>query len=220
MDVASAAGFLSYEFETEILPSKNTSVFSHGLGQSETPKHVRSDGSFPRKRSLGAGDGCTADHCQPGYACASARPKIPSNLSSGAWKTGPNLPHGLIRQGTPEAHRSPRLLSKMFICCATCNVQGTAVTSRPPHRSRRALLTHRAPPSGRMSAARGLKPPAVRRTDGKVLSRFDLPPLFVRSSADRGRMADVLRLGGGGGFGCVDRRCLWSNAPAAALWWP
>src|SRR6202051_4545764 len=25
---------------------------------------------------------------------------------------------------------------------------GTAVTSRPPHRSRRALLTHRAPPSG------------------------------------------------------------------------
>src|SRR6516162_4275377 len=57
--------------------------------------------------------------------CASARPKIPFNLSSGAWKTGPNLPHGLIRQGTTEAHRSPRSLSKMFICCATCNVQGT-----------------------------------------------------------------------------------------------
>ena len=56
--------------------------------------------------------------------CASARPKMPSNLSSGAWKTGPNLPHGLIRQGTTEAHRSPRSLSKMFICCATCNVQG------------------------------------------------------------------------------------------------
>jgi hypothetical protein len=31
-----------------------------------TPNHVRSDGSFPRKRSSGAGDGCTADHCQPG----------------------------------------------------------------------------------------------------------------------------------------------------------
>jgi hypothetical protein len=35
-------------------------------GQSETPNHVRSDGSFPRKRSPGAGDGCTASHCQPG----------------------------------------------------------------------------------------------------------------------------------------------------------
>src|SRR5215831_15016627 len=29
---------------------------------------------------------------------AHARPKIPSNLHSGAWKTGPNLPHWLIRQ--------------------------------------------------------------------------------------------------------------------------
>jgi hypothetical protein len=35
------------------------------MGQSETPNHVRGDGSFPRKRSPGAGDGCTADHCQP-----------------------------------------------------------------------------------------------------------------------------------------------------------
>jgi len=34
---------------------------------------------------------------------------------------------------------------------------GAAVASRPPHRSRRALLTHRAPPSGRTPAARGLK---------------------------------------------------------------
>jgi hypothetical protein len=40
-------------------------VAASGKGQSETPKHVRSDGSFPRKRSLGAGDGFTADHCQP-----------------------------------------------------------------------------------------------------------------------------------------------------------
>jgi len=37
-----------------------------------------------------------------------ARPKIPSNLNSRAWKTRPNLPHRLIRQGTKEAHRSPR----------------------------------------------------------------------------------------------------------------
>jgi hypothetical protein len=43
---------------------------------------------------------------------ARARPKIPFNLNSGAWKTGPNLPHGLIRQGTPEAHRSPRCSAK------------------------------------------------------------------------------------------------------------
>jgi hypothetical protein len=38
---------------------------------------------------------------------------------------------------------------------------GTLIAERPPHRSRRALLTHRAPPSGRTSAARGLKPPSV-----------------------------------------------------------
>jgi hypothetical protein len=31
MNVASAAGFLSYEFETEILLSENASVFSHSL---------------------------------------------------------------------------------------------------------------------------------------------------------------------------------------------
>src|ERR1700746_3570954 len=36
------------------------------IGESETPNHVRSEGSFPRKRSPGAGDGCTASHCQPG----------------------------------------------------------------------------------------------------------------------------------------------------------
>jgi hypothetical protein len=32
---------------------------------------------------------------------------------------------------------------------------GTEIALRPPHRSRRALLTHRAPPSGQTSAARG-----------------------------------------------------------------
>jgi hypothetical protein len=37
MNVASAAGFLSYEFETEILLSENASVFSHGLGVSKGP---------------------------------------------------------------------------------------------------------------------------------------------------------------------------------------
>jgi len=34
-------------------------------GQSETPNHVRDEGSFPPKRSPGAGDGCTASHSQP-----------------------------------------------------------------------------------------------------------------------------------------------------------
>jgi hypothetical protein len=36
------------------------------MGQSPTKNDVRDEGSFPPKRSPGAGDGCTADHCQPG----------------------------------------------------------------------------------------------------------------------------------------------------------
>jgi hypothetical protein len=35
------------------------------MGQSETPHHVRDDGSFPPKRSPDAGDGCAANHSQP-----------------------------------------------------------------------------------------------------------------------------------------------------------
>ena len=35
------------------------------VGQSQTPNHVRGDGSFPPKRSPDAGDGCAANHCQP-----------------------------------------------------------------------------------------------------------------------------------------------------------
>src|SRR6266852_8897456 len=34
---------------------------------------------------------------------------------------------------------------------------GTLITERPPHRSRRALLTHRALPSGQTSAAHGFE---------------------------------------------------------------
>src|SRR5262250_3226818 len=58
---------------------------------------------------------------------------------------------------------------------------GTLITERPPHRSRRALLTHRAPPSGRTSAARSLKPHAHQRTAANriaVVSR-----LSVRTTA-------------------------------------
>jgi hypothetical protein len=35
------------------------------MGQSETPNHVRDEGSFPPKRSPCAGDGCAASHFQP-----------------------------------------------------------------------------------------------------------------------------------------------------------
>jgi hypothetical protein len=35
------------------------------VGQSATPNHVRSDGSFPPKRSPCAGGGCTASQRQP-----------------------------------------------------------------------------------------------------------------------------------------------------------
>ena len=36
------------------------------LLNSGTPNHVRDEGSFPRKPSPSVGDGCAADHCQPG----------------------------------------------------------------------------------------------------------------------------------------------------------
>jgi len=59
---------------------------------------------------------------------------------------------------------------------------GTRISPRPPHRSRRALLTHRAPPSGRTSAARtALKPHALRRT---AANRVDVAArLSVRTTA-------------------------------------
>jgi hypothetical protein len=58
---------------------------------------------------------------------------------------------------------------------------GTAISDRPPHRSRRALLTHRAPPSGRTSVANGLSPFAVRRT---AANRIDVATrLNVRTTA-------------------------------------
>src|SRR5260221_13912756 len=58
---------------------------------------------------------------------------------------------------------------------------GTRITPRPPHGSRRALLTHRGPPSGRTSVARGLKPHAFRRT---AVNRIDVVTrLSVRTTA-------------------------------------
>jgi hypothetical protein len=40
------------------------------MGHGRKTKHVRGDGSFPRKRSPDAVDGCSADHCQPGLRLA------------------------------------------------------------------------------------------------------------------------------------------------------
>jgi hypothetical protein len=40
------------------------------MGQSETPNHVRDEGSFPPKRSPDAGGGCTASHGQLGFLLA------------------------------------------------------------------------------------------------------------------------------------------------------
>ena len=56
---------------------------------------------------------------------------------------------GGIRGLAPEKAGSCRLLwqaTKIEVAV------GTLIAERPPHRSRRALLTHRAPPSGRTSA--------------------------------------------------------------------
>jgi hypothetical protein len=57
-----------------------------------------------------------------------ARPKIPSNLNSRAWKTGPNLPYRLpsprYNRGSPF---SSLLGQDLFIRQAIRNVQGTTV---------------------------------------------------------------------------------------------
>jgi len=47
--------------------------------------------------------------------CAHARPKIPFNLNSGAWKTGPNLPHRLIGQRDERGSPFSSLLGKICL---------------------------------------------------------------------------------------------------------
>src|ERR1700688_2681583 len=47
---------------------------------------------------------------------------------------------------------------------------GTRIAPRSPHRSRRALLTHRSPPSVRPSAGVRWTPPALRRTSERTPS--------------------------------------------------
>src|SRR5712691_2594229 len=58
---------------------------------------------------------------------------------------------------------------------------GTRITPRPPHRSRRALLTHRALPSGQTSASHGFETACLRRT---AANRIDVASrLSVRTTA-------------------------------------
>jgi hypothetical protein len=64
--------------------------------------------------------------------CAHARPKIPSNLNSGAWKTGPNLPHGLIRQRDDRGCPSSSLLSKCAYSPSNLQRTRDAHTGHPP----------------------------------------------------------------------------------------
>jgi hypothetical protein len=47
-----------------------------GLGQSETPNHVRGEGSFPPKRSPDAGDDCAANYFQPRLLLVAQLPRI------------------------------------------------------------------------------------------------------------------------------------------------
>jgi hypothetical protein len=53
-----------------------------------------------------------------------------------AWKTGPNLPHRLIRQRDARGSPFSSLLGKMYIRQAIRNVQGTPITERPPQLGR------------------------------------------------------------------------------------
>src|SRR6476646_7389272 len=55
---------------------------------------------------------------------------------------------GSFAKGTIEAHRSPRCSAKCVYSPRICNVQGTVVTDRPPHRTARAEFPHAAPTLG------------------------------------------------------------------------
>ena len=73
----------------------------------------------------------------PGY-----RPVCTAELG----KTGPNLPHRLIRQRDARGSPFSSLLSKsVYLLSSPQRTRDACFMTRPPHRSRRALLTHRAP---------------------------------------------------------------------------
>src|SRR5262249_53419957 len=62
---------------------------------------------------------------------AHARPKIPSNLNSGAWKTGPNLPHRLIRQRDARGSPFSSLLSNVCIAKQSATYKGHELPRAP-----------------------------------------------------------------------------------------
>ena len=83
--------------------------------------------------------------------------------------------------GRPQARTLTATIVQRLVDECPMVAVGTRIAPRPPHRSRRALLTHRAPPSGRTSAANGLNPSAVRRT---AANRIDVATrLCVRTTA-------------------------------------
>jgi hypothetical protein len=64
--------------------------------------------------------------------CFDLRPKIPSNLNSGAWKTGPNLPHGLTSQRDDRDSPFSSLLSKMCLFAKqSATYKGRSLLSAP-----------------------------------------------------------------------------------------
>ena len=86
------------------------------MGQSETPNHVRDEGSFPPKRSPGAGDACTADHCQPRLLLVAELDPI---ADAGA--------------GEPGICNGPRLCEKSarYICTLNFEGWGHAESKKP-----------------------------------------------------------------------------------------
>src|SRR3954462_15407530 len=80
---------------------------------------------------------------------AHARPRIPSSLNSGAWKTGPNLPHRLFRQRDARGSPFSSLLSKsVYLLSSPQRTRDVHFMARPPPRSVRAAFPHTAPASG------------------------------------------------------------------------
>src|SRR5713101_3674196 len=71
----------------------------------------------------------------------------------------------------PHDHRRGET-SRLGLCIAMVTV-GTAVASRPPYRSRRALLTHRAPPNW-MNLSQLRRTVWLRRLSDASQSRFTL----------------------------------------------
>src|SRR6516165_7007393 len=94
---------------------------------------------------------------------AHARPKIPSNLHSGAWKTGPNLPHGLIRQRDARGSPFSSQLSKMCLFAKqSATYKGCRCAERfnpkPPSRPEPPATCGPAPASARSRSCFGSSP--------------------------------------------------------------